>query len=285
MTNRTYTDLFSLIRSLCGVSNFTSNEQTSILNFVNRRIRQAYGSSQVWPRYIIGAQARPAVNGVIARTFTPSSKSITSASRSGTTVTAVCSTAVDFVDGMYVTVAGLSGTVTPNGTFQVTGVDTTTAANDTFTYELTTGTGSETYTGSGTVIAVAIPDIESFNRIWANNPLNIVSANEYEFYVDFDGAHVINNYSSLDGFWVGFIKASGVPFTVNSTDIPDEYFQYVAHAAYADFLRMDGQIEKAMAEEQVAQQYLVIELEKAETQRNNNSLYRRISTYISRQSR
>jgi hypothetical protein len=103
--------------------------------------------------------------------------------------------------------------------------------------------------------------------------------------VDFDGAHVINNYSSLDGFWVGFIKASGVPFTVNSTDIPDEYFQYVAHAAYADFLRMDGQIEKAMAEEQVAQQYLVIELEKAETQRNNNSLYRRISTYISRQSR
>jgi hypothetical protein len=239
----------------------------------------------VWPRYIIGAQARPAVNGVIARTFTPSSKSITSASRSGTTVTAVCSTAVDFVDGMYVTVAGLSGTVTPNGTFQVTGVDTTTVANDTFTYELTTGTGSETYTGSGTVIAVAIPDIESFNRIWANNPLNIVSANEYEFYVDFDGAHVINNYSSLDGFWVGFIKASGVPFTVNSTDIPDEYFQYVAHAAYADFLRMDGQIEKAMAEEQVAQQYLMIELEKAETQRNNNSLYRRISTYISRQSR
>jgi hypothetical protein len=59
----------------------------------------------------------------------------------------------------------------------------------------------------------------------------------------------------------------------------------VAHAAYADFLRMDGQIEKAMAEEQVAQQYLMIELEKAETQRNNNSLYRRISTYISRQSR
>jgi hypothetical protein len=48
---------------------------------------------------------------------------------------------------------------------------------------------------------------------------------------------------------------------------------------------MDGQIEKAMAEEQVAQQYLMIELEKAETQRNNNSLYRRISTYISRQSR
>jgi hypothetical protein len=285
VTNRTYTDLFSLIRSLCGVSNFTSNEETSILNFVNRRIRQAYGSSQVWPRYIVGAQARPAVNGVIARTFTPSSKSITSASRSGTTVTAVCSTAVDFVDGMYVTVAGLSGTVTPNGTFQVTGVDTTTVANDTFTYELTTGTGSETYTGSGTVIAVAIPDIESFNRIWANNPLNIVSANEYEFYVDFDGAHVINNYSNLDGFWVGFIKASGVPFTANSTDIPDEYFQYVAHATYADFLRMDGQIEKAMSEEQVAQQYLMIELEKAETQRNNNSLYRRISTYISRQSR
>jgi hypothetical protein len=186
---------------------------------------------------------------------------------------------------MYVTVASLSGTVSPNGTYQVTGINTTTIAGDTFTYELTTGTGTETYTGSGTVIAVAVPAIESFNRIWANNPLNMVSANEYEFYVDSDGAHVVNNYSSLDGFWVGFIKSYGGPFTVNSTDIPDEFFPYVAHASYADFLRMDGQIEKAMAEEQVAQQYLVIELDKAETQRNNNTLYRRISTYISRQSR
>lgn len=285
MTNRTYSDLFALIQALSGVENFTSNEQTNILNFVNRRIYQAYRQSQTWPRYVVGAQARPVSNGAIATTFTPSANAISSASRSGTTVTVVCTTAVDFASGMYVTVSSLSGTVNPNGNYQVSGVSTTTLTNDTFTYDLASGTGTETYTGTGSVIADAVPEIDSFNRIWSSNPLLLNSAIEYEFYVDSDGAHVINNYNNLNGFWVGFIKKWGGPFTASSTNIPSEFFEYAAHAAYADFLRMDGQIDKAIAEENVAQQYLLVELDKAEGQRNNNALYRRISTYVSRQSR
>lgn len=285
MTNRTYSDLFALIQALSGVENFTSNEQTNILNFVNRRIYQAYRQSQTWPRYVVGAQARPVSNGAIATTFTPSAKAISSASRSGTTVTVVCTAAVDFASGMYVTVSSLSGTVNPNGNYHVSGVSTTTLTNDTFTYDLASGTGTETYTGTGSVIADAVPEIDSFNRIWSSNPLLLNSAIEYEFYVDSDGAHVINNYNNLNGFWVGFIKKWGGPFTTASTDIPGEFFEYAAHSAYADFLRMDGQIDKAIAEENIAQQYLLVELDKAEGQRNNNALYRRISTYVSRQSR
>lgn len=285
MTNRTYSDLYSLISSLSGVSDFTTQEQANILNFVNRRIYQAYRQSQTWPRYIVGAQARPMVDSVIPVTFTPTTYNVASASRSGTTVTFVCTAGVNFVAGMYVTVAALSGTVNANGNFQVVSVDTTTTTNDTFTYELTSGTGTETYTGSATVIADAVPEIDSFNRIWSSNPLNINSAIEYEFWVDSDGAHVVNNYSNLGGFWVGFIKEWGGPYTSAATDIPGEFFEYAAHAAYADFLRMDGQIDKGIAEENVAQQYLLVELDKAESQRNNNTLYRRISTYVSRQSR
>jgi hypothetical protein len=48
---------------------------------------------------------------------------------------------------------------------------------------------------------------------------------------------------------------------------------------------MDGQTDKAAMEEQVAQQYLMLELEKAEHQRNSNLVARRISTYVSRSTR
>jgi hypothetical protein len=48
---------------------------------------------------------------------------------------------------------------------------------------------------------------------------------------------------------------------------------------------MDGQVDKAMAEEAVAQMYLDTELTKAGQQRNMNNLFRRISTYTSRQFR
>ena len=285
MTNRTYSDLYSLISSLSGVSNFNPSEKGSILNFVNRRAYQAYRQNKVWPRYIVGAQARPAVGNVISTTFTPASKNIDTASRADKLVTIRCTASVDFVEGMYVTVSGLTGSVDPNGSYQVVSVSTGSINNDTFTYNLATGTGVVTYTGSGSVIANSVPEIDSFNRIWSSNPLNINSAIEYEFWVGSDGANVINNYTDLGGFWVGYLKKWEGPYTDLSTNIPLEFFEYIAHAAYADFLRMDGQIDKAIAEENVAQQYLLIELDKAETQRNNNALYRRISTYVSRQSR
>ncbi len=285
MTTRTYTELYGLISALAGVSSFTTNEQTNILAFVNRRLYQGYRATETWPRYIIGAQARPAPSNLISRTFTPASQNISSATRSGTTVTVVLPAAVDFVEGMYVTVASLTYSINPNGSYQSGAISTTTVENDTFTYELTTGTGTETYGGSGTVIANAVPEIDSFTRVWSNNPLDINSGREYEFYVDSDGARVVGNSSSLQGFWVGFLKVWGGPFTTLSTDIPQELYEDTAHASYADFLRMDGQVEKAAAEEVIAQQYLVVELDKAENQRNTNVLQRRISTYVSRSNR
>ena len=48
---------------------------------------------------------------------------------------------------------------------------------------------------------------------------------------------------------------------------------------------MDGQVDKAMAEEAVAQSYLDTEMAKANQQRNMNGLFRRFSTYTSRQFR
>jgi len=182
--------------------------------------------------------------------------------------------------GATVTIAGLSGTVEPDGDYEITEVSASV-----FTYDLTTGTGTETYTGSGTAVYAGISTVDSFNRIFRDNPLNLNSTVEYEFYVDVDGAHVINNFSNNSSFWVNYYKEWSGPYTAASTDIPLEFYRFAVHATYADYLRFDGQIDKAMAEENNAQQYLMIEVDKAENQRNVNTLQRRISTYNSRQSR
>jgi hypothetical protein len=58
MQERTYSDLLTLIRSLAGVGGFTTEEQTSILSFVNRRASEAYNMSQSWPRYLVVGEER-----------------------------------------------------------------------------------------------------------------------------------------------------------------------------------------------------------------------------------
>ena len=86
-------------------------------------------------------------------------------------------------------------------------------------------------------------------------------------------------------------ELADLPTTWNLTgekttqEIPLEFFYYVAHATYADFLRMDGQHDKAMAEEQVANKYLATELEKTDQIMNNNTVKKRFNTYVSNQSR
>lgn len=73
------------------------------------------------------------------------SKSISSATRSTVTVTVTTTTNHGFTTGTQVGIAGLTGTVDPNGnrTITVTGLTT-------FTFTITGATGSETYGGTGT---------------------------------------------------------------------------------------------------------------------------------------
>ena len=86
-------------------------------------------------------------------------------------------------------------------------------------------------------------------------------------------------------------KKQFTPFTVttdyyNSTvEVPGEFFNYIAHSVYADFLRVQNRQEQALAEEQVAQTYLALELEKIDIRSNNNTINKRFSTYVNRQAR
>lgn len=282
MTNRTYADLFDLIESLAGVDEFAPTEGTKILAMANRRLRQAYDACDVWPRYM-RLDARPAPDGYVPYSYDASAgiRTASSVTRNGTTVT-FTTAGVDFnvVVGQRVMVSGLTGTVDPNGFFSVTSVD-----GQVVTYDLESGTGTETYTGTGLLTPVTLPDVEVFVRLHDRNPLSGVGGNEYDFYVDTNGANPIGNDPDLTGFWVTYKAIWDGPYNTASANIPQEWFYYAAHATYADFLRMDGQVDKAMAEEVVAQLYLDTEMAKASQQRNMNRLFRRISTYTSTQFR
>jgi len=133
--------------------------------------------------------------------------------------------------------------------------------------------------------------IAEFIRIHRKQPFLNNSELEYDFYVDADGAHILNIVTSEEDKGYVTYKKQFSPFTVSSsystdtTDVPAEFFHYIAHAAYADFLRMDGQTDKALIEEGTAGNYLALELEKVDLRMNNSTINKRFSTYVNRQSR
>ena len=133
--------------------------------------------------------------------------------------------------------------------------------------------------------------IGDFNRIHRKRAFLNNSAIEYEFFVDLNGANILNIASTTDNEAFASYKKQFTPFTVttdfyNSTvEVPGEFFNFIAHAVYADFLRVQNRQQEAIAEEQVAQTYLALELEKIDIRSNNNTVNKRFSTYVNRQSR
>jgi hypothetical protein len=133
--------------------------------------------------------------------------------------------------------------------------------------------------------------IGDFNRIHRKRAFLNNSAVEYEFFVDLNGANILNITSTTDNEAFVSYKKQFTPFTVttdyyNSTvEVPGEFFNFIAHAVYADFLRVQNRQQEAIAEEQVAQTYLALELEKIDIRSNNNTVNKRFSTYVNRQSR
>ena len=133
--------------------------------------------------------------------------------------------------------------------------------------------------------------IGDFNRIHRKQAFMNNSSMEYDFFVDFDGANILNIANSTDNEAFVSYKKQFTPYTITSEyydstlEVPGEFFNYIAHAVYADFLRVQNRQEQALAEEQVAQTYLALELEKIDIRSNNNTINKRFSTYVNRQSR
>ena len=126
--------------------------------------------------------------------------------------------------------------------------------------------------------------IGEFLKVYRKKAFLNDSSLEYDFFVDFNGANILNVANTNDNAAFVTYKKELPQYTITSIDIPGEWFFFIAHGAYADFLRMEGKVEQGMAEEEVAQKYLAQELEKVDNMSNNN-VFRRFSTHGTRQSR
>jgi hypothetical protein len=133
--------------------------------------------------------------------------------------------------------------------------------------------------------------IGEFIRIHRQQPFLNNSTLEFDFYVDSSGAHILNiSTADASSAYITY-KKQFTPFTTSSSyttsteEVPSEFFHFIAHTAYADFLRMDGQTDKALIEEVTGKKYLDLELERVDLITNNNNVNKRFSTYVSRQAR
>ena len=214
MQNDTYANLVKLIQALIGAGTLTLDEHQNILQLVNRRLTEAYGTTQDWPRYLVVGEER---------TFTTDTQ------------------------------------VVP---YSQTNKD----------------------------------NIGEFLKIHRQEPYKNLSALEYDFFITNDGANVLNVANADDSsVFVTYKKeldlvsitettptAVVTDYTGNQTSIPKEFFYYIAHAVYADFLRIERRYEQAIQEEALAQNYLAQELEKLDIIANNNNLKKKFSTHLNR---
>jgi hypothetical protein len=126
-------------------------------------------------------------------------------------------------------------------------------------------------------------EIDTFLRIHKTyQPFYLYSAVELEYYVNADGAHLVGDTAPSTSTYVTYKKVWDGPYTNASTNIPYEWLDHLAHAVYADYLRQDGQNEKAIAEENIAKGILDDQLQKTDVSRATGMMAHRISTHNSR---
>ncbi len=317
MQTRTYGDLFKLIQSLAGVTAFATNEQDDIANLINRSYSVAYNTIQMWPRYLVSSEGRDinayTLSGATASTSTSVNQNYKflgsndgNVGTAGTNVYQGVTTSTviiykDTSDAWKVDTAA-SATIQSDGNYRVVAGTNEFIEADTLKKDVLENVTTWTPRAGSDVLLVEpknlIPYAETgkdtigeFIRIHRNQAFLNKSSIEYDFFVDFTGGNLLNISSSSDNKAFVTYKKTLTLFTTssdytNSTEeVPGEFFQFIAYATYSDFLRMDGQHEKAQLEQENAQNYLSLELERVDVIMNNNTINKRFSTYVNRQSR
>jgi len=306
-------DLYVLIRALSGVSTFLTNENTKLLELANRRFYESYQSTPMWPRYLLSAQPRTITNQIVS--FTQDGFHVLGArptaikriyiKNSSLTNSVVSYTKFDTDDttalysliysGSATTWNLITGAAGDGGATQYANTTSTNSGSGVEEDATISETGWTVSSGDSPAPSVRdLSDVQEFMRMHRAQPFLNNSSVEFDFFVQADGAHVMNVSSDNDTSIFVTYKKQITPSYLSSwdidnsgspTEVPNEFFHYIAHATYADFLRMDGQHDKAILEEQTADKYLANELEKTDQIMNNNTVKKRFHTYVSTQSR
>lgn len=106
--------------------------------------------------------------------------------------------------------------------------------------------------------------IDTFIHINRTQPYQTATAQLIEYDVTGSGATLTDGNLNLSAAFVTYKKQLADTYGDGSSGttvlVPDEWFEYIAHGVYSDFLRAEGQQEKAALADQEAQEKLAEEM-------------------------
>ena len=223
------------------------------------------------------------------------------------TVTSVTSGSIsvgDYITGTSISVLGcqITAFVTGTGGVGTYSISPTQAVTSTArtckSFSLNsyfTATGAGTGTGTVRLADSTMPysetgknSIDTFLRIFKQKPYRTASVQEFDYYVTVDGAELVSgDLNPLTAF--ATYKRQFTEFYGDNTgevaDIPAEWFHYLAHGTYADWLKAEGQQEKAALADQEAEAVLQDELIRLDENHTSGLVSSRIFTNANMQSR
>ena len=257
MQTKTYTELFALIQALCGVV-FASIETPRIKALINRRALRAYRATNYWPRFLKIGEERRLSGDSAAATTTVSGSSYFIATVGNTNFTAIGASSNTV--GVYFTATGAgsgTGTVFP-------------------------ALGYLPYTQTG------LSSVDTFLRAHKQAPYVTASVQEYDIMVTANGATlVVGDLNPATAFLTYKAQLTDTygDGAGETSAIPAEWYQYLAHGTYADYLRAEGQQEKAALADQEAEGLLQEELIRIDEQHTLQLVANRIFTNANMQMR
>lgn len=131
--------------------------------------------------------------------------------------------------------------------------------------------------------------IDTYLRVHKQDPYVVAAVQEYDIMVTLAGARLIAGNLAPTSAWVTYKKqftdTYGDGTGGTTTSVPDEWFEYLAHGVYSDFLRAEGQQEKAALADQEADLILQDELAKLDEQHTQQIVSSRIFTNANMQVR
>lgn len=134
-----------------------------------------------------------------------------------------------------------------------------------------------------------LDSVDTFVIIHRSAPYIADSAQNFDFYVDFTGAKIVDGDLNSAPAYATYKKQTtsvyGDGTNGTTSSIPDEWFEYLAHGTYSDWLRSEGQMEKSQIADAEAMDKLTDELIRIDEMRSSALVSTRIQTNANMQSR
>lgn len=114
-------------------------------------------------------------------------------------------------------------------------------------------------------------DLMDVFQVWTKNPLTDRNAILLDYQL-INGYLVLNADSSADSVFIVGNQVPASDYGTGTTDLPAFLERYLLLSCVADYYKADGQLDKAMAQEQMAEETLALELDRVERLNSMNKI-------------